>query len=293
MLFRSKAEDLDFFKIRIEQPGAWTFHMSSQRLQNRLHDMQTRVDPMITLREMNGSTIASSDNAFAGDPLMHVNIPAPGEYLLEVRDVRYQGNGDWTYAVECSSRPFGVVARPLAVPAGANTPIQVVTISQVVGQGVPSEANAQVPPQASPGTQIEMFAPSIGGVAINNMKIVSTNDPILNESQAENTFAAVPSILCGGIDEPEQFDRFRFEAKAQQRFSFQVFARRLGSNLDPKLRILNAEGNPLSEADDATFERVLSSDPFLENWTAPADGFYSLEIRDLHGRGGEIGRAHV
>jgi hypothetical protein len=282
-----KAEDLDFFKIRIDSPGAWTFHMTSQRLQNRLHDMQTRVDPMITLRAMNGSTIASSDNAFAGDPLMHVNIPEAGDFLLEVRDVRYQGNGDWTYAVECSSRPFGVVARPLAVPAGATSPIQVVAMSQLTGQTAASDLNASVAIPASPRPQIESFAPTIGGVAINSMQIVSTNDQILHEPLSENTFVSVPSMLCGAIDEAEQFDRFRFEAKAQQRFSFQVFARRMGSSLDPKLRILNAEGNPLTEADDATFERVLSSDPFLENWTAPADGIYSIEIRDLHGRGGQ------
>jgi hypothetical protein len=94
-------------------------------------------------------------------------------------------------------------------------------------------------------------------------------------------------MLCGSIEEPEQVDRFRFEAKAQQRFTFEVFARRLGSNLDAKLRILNGDGNPLSEADDSTFERVLSSDASLENWTSPADGIYTIEVRDLHGRGGK------
>ena len=292
-----KAEDLDFYKIRIDQPGAWTFHMTSQRLENRLHDMQTRVDPMITLRSVAGSTIASSDNSFAGDPLMHVNLEAAGEYLLEVRDVRYQGNADWTYAVECSARPFGLVAKPLAVAQAAAGSVQ------VVGLGLGADATATLTPAASASTRIERFAPVVGSTPLNALQVLASADPIvsrpivsepsgaLTAQAAEATQAmpmqfAIPSVVCGSIDTPEQVDRYRFEAKAQQRLSFEVFARRLGSQLDAKLRILNSEGNALSEADDSTFDRVLSSDATLENWTAPADGVFTLEIRDLHGRGG-------
>lgn len=287
-----KGEDLDFYKIRIDQPGAWTFHMTSQRLQNRLHDMQTRVDPMITLRNISGSTIASSDNSFAGDPLMHVQIDTAGEYLLEVRDVRYQGNADWTYAVECSARPFGLVAKPLAVAQGITGNLQ------VVGLGLGADTTATYGPIASANSRIEQIAPVIASVPLNALQVLVSADPIANEpsgapsaeatqgAEAVPMQVAIPSVVCGNIDAPEQADRFRFEAKAQQRLSFEVFARRLGSQLDAKLRILNSEGNALSEADDSTFDRVLSSDATLENWTAPADGMFTVEIRDLHGRGG-------
>jgi len=285
-----KGEDLDFYKIRVDQPGAWTFHMISQRLQNRLHDMQTRVDPMITLRSLAGATIASSDNSFAGDPLMHVAIDTPGEYLLEVRDVRYQGNADWTYAVECSARPFGQVAKPLAVAQGAPSTVQ------IVGLGFGADAVAPVAPAASSGTRIEKFLPVVGSLPLGPLQILATSDPIFSEpspaltaqaaTETTPTQIAIPSIVCGTIEQAEQIDRFRFEAKAQERLGFEVYARRLGSELDAKLRILNSEGNQLSEADDSTFDRVLSSDATLENWTAPSDGIFTLEIRDLHGRGG-------
>jgi len=282
-----KGEDIDLYKIRIDQPGAWTFHMTSQRLQNRLHDMQIRVDPLITLKSALGSTIASSDNTFAGDPLMHLAIESPGDYILEVRDVRYQGNVDWTYAIECSSRPFALAARPLAVASGGNTTLK------IIGQGMPADALSSVTTPAIPTTRMERWAPVIGGIPINAIQVVATPSPIVCESgeskpapDALPILFTVPSMLCGGIDEPEQSDRYRFEAKAQQRFTFEIFARRLGSNLDAKLRILNGDGNPISEADDSMFDRVLSSDAMLENWTAPADGMYTVEVRDLHGRGG-------
>jgi hypothetical protein len=282
-----KGEDIDLYKLRIDQPGAWTFHMTSQRLQNRLHDMQIRVDPMITLRSALGSTIASSDNTFAGDPLMHVQIDNAGEYILEVRDARYQGNGDWTYAIECSARPFALAARPLAAASGGSPTLK------IIGLGMPAEAVASVTTPAIATTRIERWAPVISGVPINAIQVVATPSPIVCEASESKPAAdtspllfTAPSMLCGGIDEMEQTDRYRFEAKSQQRFTFEVFARRLGSNLDAKLRILNGDGNPISEADDSMFDRVLSSDAMLENWTAPADGTYTVEVRDLHGRGG-------
>lgn len=282
-----KGEDIDLYRLKIEQPGAWTFHMMSQRLQNRLHDMQIRVDPMITLKSALGSTIASSDNAFAGDPCLHVAIDNAGDYILEVRDARYQGNGDWTYAIECSARPFAIVTRPVAIASGGNASLG------IVGLGVPVDAVATVALPAMEQTRIERFAPVVAGVPLNTLQVVSTSDPIVIEpnegppaADSPQLSFAIPSMLCGGIDEPEQVDRYRFEAKAQQRFTFEVFARRLGSKLDAKLRILNGDGNAISEADDSIFERVLSSDTLLENWTAPADGTYTVEVRDLHGRGG-------
>jgi hypothetical protein len=92
--------------------------------------------------------------------------------------------------------------------------------------------------------------------------------------------------LTGRIGASSEIDRFTFTAKAQERFSFEVIARRANSGLDPIIRILNEQGGVLVEADDGTFDRVSSSDSLLENWTAPADGKYHLEIRDLHLRGG-------
>ena len=64
-----------------------------------------------------------------------------------------------------------------------------------------------------------------------------------------------------------------------------MFARRGWSGLDPILRILNDQGAALAEADDLTQHRVGSADSWLENWTAPTDGNYTIEIRDLHPAG--------
>lgn len=292
-----KGEDVDCYKIRVEAGGPWVFHLVSQRLQNRLHDMQSRVDPLLTLRRLTGQTIAASDNALAGDPLLAVDSLDAGEYLLEVRDVRYQGNADWTYAIEASPLPFPLSVHPLAVAPGATAGVQVFT----AGRGVPGPLPLTVPADAPVG--VRRVAPLVDGRPLTGVDILVTTDPITVEpapiaplAQAADgsggafvaaaPAVALPAIVCGVLDAPGQADRVAFAAKAGEALAFEVVARRLGSNLDARLRVLKADGGPLAEVDDATFRRVLSADPSLERWVAPADGTYLLEIRDLHGRGG-------
>ena len=290
-----KGEDVDFWRIRVEAAGPWVFHLVSQRLQNRLHDMQSRVDPLLTLRSLAGQTIAASDNALAGDPLLAVAALEPGEYLLEVRDVRYQGNADWTYAIEASGRPFVTAVHPLAMAPGATVATRLFT----AGLPLPGPVPFTIPADAPAG--VRRVAAVFEGRPLGGIGILVTTDPITIEpvaalplpqaadrpdAPAGATAIAGPAVICGDIDSPGQADRFAFTAKAGEAFSFEVHARRLGSNLDAKLRVLKADGGLLAEADDATYQRVLSADPYVERFAAPADGTYLVEIRDLHGRGG-------
>ncbi|MBS0260430.1 MAG: hypothetical protein JSS02_00630 [Planctomycetes bacterium] len=298
-----KAEDIDFYKFHVDAGTALTFHVRSQRLMNRLHDMQTRVDPMITLRSAAGQTLAASDNYYAGDPLLFYKFEQAGDYLLEVRDVRYQGNGDWTYSIETNNRPYITQALPLSVRPGVETKLS------LVGYNLPADPSVSVTVPAQTAGGITWVSPAVNGQPVNDFALFVTGLPVVSEmpSPAANTTAtsaeaanataaasplakaqpfALPAVISGRIEEPGESDLYAFEAKAGEKLSFEVIARRAQSGLDPYLRILNDKGAPLSEADDSTFDRVISADSTLENWNCPADGKYVLEIRDLHLRGG-------
>ena len=295
-----KAEDVDWYRFTVEAGANLTFHVRSQRLENRLHDMQARVDPMITLRTAQGATVAASDNHYAGDPLLNYTFAQAGDYLLEVRDVRYQGNVDWTYAIEVNGRPFVTQVFPPVAIQGATR--------NVTAIGFHLAPDAQVAlAEAQAGRFIASVASSWNELPTNeffvfNMgldpqwKMVTEQNvaPATSTAADGSTVAAVgaptpfsfPTVLAGQIQRPGEVDRFVFDAKAQEKFTLEVFARRLQSDLDPKIRITNEQGALISEADDATYHRVISADSLLENWTAPADGKYILEVLDLHQRGG-------
>lgn len=86
----------------------------------------------------------------------------------------------------------------------------------------------------------------------------------------------VPCGIDGHVDNLAR-DFFRFEAKKGQRLSFEVFARRIGSPLDPVIFLYREDGRELAYSDDTA---NLSGDCQL-SYPFDADGTYILEIRDI------------
>ncbi len=289
-----KAEDVDYFKFHVEAGTSLVFHVHAQRLLNRLHDMQTRIDPLITVRTEAGSVLAASDNFYAGDPLLQVTFEHAGNYILEVRDVRYLGNADWAYVVEMHDRPFVTQASPLVVEAGKQTTIG------LNGYQLPVHATATVTGDAAKEIGLQSMAVQVSERWTNDIPIYVSELPVIYETEVQPVTGeneapeakplppviAFPATIAGTIGTPGEIDRYAFEAKGKERWTFQVIARRARSQLDPILRIVSEKGNAVGENDDGSFHRVVSADSLLENWTVPADGRYTLEIRDLHQGGG-------
>ena len=72
-----KAEDVDFFKFHAEAGETLCFHVRCMRLQDRIHDLQQHADPILSIRNASGSTVASADNVFAADPFLRTRLPKP------------------------------------------------------------------------------------------------------------------------------------------------------------------------------------------------------------------------
>ena len=59
-----------------------------------------------------------------------------------------------------------------------------------------------------------------------------------------------PPVAVDGVCDEKSINRYRFDASPGQRLSFEVLAERLGSRLDPVLRILDATGREIAYSDD-------------------------------------------
>ena len=282
-----RAEDVDFFRFTGTAGTKLVFHVRCMRLQDRIHDLQQHADPLIALRNASGTTIAVADNHFAADPLLSVELPQDGEYFLEVRDVRYQGNQYWQYAIEVNDRPFVQTMFPLGVAAGQTSTVK------PAGLHLPSEPPFTVDAPTGAGTRSVELPLRFGEQDTNPIPIVVSDLPMVVESADENNTAesgmpvTLPCGISGRIGDEADIDCYRFTARKGERFSFDVLAREYQSELDSNLRILNADGKRLTENDDIRRFRRTFADSSIENWTAPADGDYVIEIRDLHLRGGD------
>ena len=280
-------EDVDYFKFTAAAGQSLSFHVRCSRLQDKIHDLQTHSDPLIAIRNASGTIVAQGDNFFFGDPVLSHRFEAAGEYLLEIRDVRYQGNQYWQYSIEINDRPLVTNVFPLAVHPGTETRVQLVGFQLPADPMVP----LTLPPETSEGP---MWVPlPMGEASSNPAPLVASKLPVVVETEQDNNTVdkaqafAAPQAVCGRIEREGDIDCYAFEAKKGERYTFEIVARRHQSSLDSTLRILNDQGKQLAETDDVNTGRHLYADSQLEFWAPPADGRYVVEIRDLHLRGGD------
>lgn len=282
-----KAEDVDFYRFQIDQPTTLTFHCRAMRLQDRIHDLQTHVDPILTVRDAaTGSTLNAVDNTYAADPLMTQRFE-PGEYLLEVRDVRYSGNRYWNYSIEINDRPYVTNVFPPGIQAGQAAEFR------LVGREIANLTATWTPPRNTltglHGVELQLpTGPS------NPVHLVLSDTEVVQETEQPNNErdvaqgVAIPTTIAGRMESEADIDVYAFDAVKGESISLYVRARRCLSGLDSIIRILNADGRQLSENDDLkVLGRMTVQDSGIENWTVPADGRYFVEIRDVHLRGGE------
>jgi len=281
-----KAEDLDFYRFDVKAGETLCFDVRCMRLQDKIHDLQQHADPIITIRNPVGSTVAASDNRHAADPLLSHTFTHSGQHLLEVRDVRYQGKREWVYSIEIHQRPVVAAVHPLAIPAGTAT--QVAPIGLQLGEQ--RFTSLELPKDAGTGER-QVLLPWRDGMA-GPVSVYVTEHPQPIEQPGENGDAEhaqaieLPGGVSGRLEQASDIDCYSFAAKKGQQITVESFAHRLGSAMDPQIRLLDDTGKQLALNDDFRLGQRLVPDAMMENVTIPADGRYIVEIRDLHSRGG-------
>lgn len=291
-------EDVDLYRFTVGKPTALTFNLHCQRLQQKLSPLAYHADPIMTLRNAAGVVLAANDNYFGSDSLLSYHFTLPGDYFLEIRDVRYVGYRYWTYAVEIHDRPFVLQTIPAVLSPGVATTVQ------LAGFQIPGGAtqSLSVPTDAPTGIHRSVLSPLTSGQPVDPaVSVYVSRLPQVLEAAANNNTPEVaqtvssPSGILGSIETADDVDCYSITAQKDQHFSFVVIARATGSPLDSYLRLLDAKGEVLLENDDTSDKtgnadcrnEVTHPDSRIVNWTAPADGRYTIEIRDTHLRGGE------
>ncbi|QDU37098.1 putative subtilase-type serine protease precursor [Maioricimonas rarisocia] len=144
--------------------------------------------------------------------------------------------------------------------------------------------HAAVPAEAPLGIHA-MRVVTPGGVGIPVAMLVD-DLPVVTEQAGNGQRESaqpltLPCAVEGRVDSLSR-DYYTFEAAAGQRIALEVFARRLGSPLDPSLFLYREDGRELAFADDT---EGLSSDCQLQ-YTFEEAGRYIVEVRDIRYAGG-------
>lgn len=276
-----KVEDVDWYRLEAGSGQTVVFTIWGNRLQNKIHDLQTHLDPILQLHDAQGRELAANDNHHFADPALTHTFREAGTYYLQVRDTTYAGNANWTYVLQVTSGPVVSSVFPLAVNPGRTATLA----ANGVNFDRAKPIGLDVPETSRPGPGL-FTLPTDAGASL-PVPLVVTPLPLLSEQddapEAPETAQplGLPVALSGRLGEANDLDSYRFEAKKDALYSFEVVARRAGAAIDPILRIVDAKGKMMVEVDD-----TFGKDPRIE-WKAPADGVYAVRLGDLHSRGGE------
>lgn len=276
------AEDVDGFRFTAKAGQTFTFQVFCARLQDKIHDLQKHADPLLLLLDGSGRELAASDDAVFADPLLTFTMPKDGEYIIQVRDARYDGDPRWAYALHITDRPQVAQVFPLAGNPGQTTDVEPVGSAGLVAKRVPFQFPSE------PG--IRPSSLSVAGQLTNPTAFVVTPDPVIAEQEPNDSPSAanrlsVPGGVNGRIGKKRDLDHFVFRASKGHPVRFEVYARRFGteltSRLDGVLDVLTPAGAVLATNDDAN-----GKDPALV-FTPPADGDYVVRVRDLNNKGSD------
>lgn len=272
-----KNEDVDYYAIEARQGERITAEIDAMRLGRNMFD------PYIAILDAARFELAVSDDT----PLLkqdgHASIIAPkdGLYVIMVRETSYGGNDSFDYRLHVGHFPRPKMLYPAGGQAGQD--LQVHVIGDVAGD---FDTTIKLPetPNRSHGVFIEH-----NGQTPTSSNIVSVR-PYRNALEVEpngdrnNNGTVVegdlPVALNGIIQQEDDEDYFRINAKKGQAYHIRVLARSLGSPLDPVMNIFAPDGKHIEGNDDA-----VGPDSYMR-FTFPEDGQYAIRVRDHLRAGG-------
>ena len=280
--------DVDRFRFKARKGQRLVVAVSARQLIPYLPDaVPGWFQATLALYDSKGNELAYADHfRFSPDPVLYYEIPADGQYVVEIRDSIYRGREDFVYRIALGELPFVTSIFPLGGRAGASSTVE------LAGWNLPAQ-------NLTLGDKQE--GPAVHPVSVRSRERVSNRVPFAldtlpeclekepNDRPGEAQQVALPVIVNGRIDRPDDFDVFRFEGRAGSRVVAEVYARRLNSPLDSVLRLTDAAGRQLAANDDHEDKGTGLVTHHADSWlavTLPADGTYYLQLGDAQGKGG-------
>jgi hypothetical protein len=250
-------QDRDVWEIEAAA-GEWiSGEVVARRLGNPL-------EPDLQVSTEHGDPVKFDKTVIGGDPRFSFHAPKAGRYRVEIGDGNYSGGPHYIYRLTLRHGPVPVAVYPMGGKRGAQTALE----STGPGLEKPVAQTATLPATG------DWHAVSDGNGA--HFLLPLGDDPEILESPSGGGTLTLPGVANGRILKPGEQDDWTATLTKGQSLELEVFAARLGSRLDARLTILDAEDKELAANDDAAPNQPDSRLVF----TAPADGAYRVRLAD-------------
>ena len=268
-------EDVDYFKVTVKKGQRISLEVDGLRLG------YLNFDPYIAILDKD-----RFEKAFSDDTILHRQdgycsfvAEYDGEYYVMVRESSYRGSTRSFYRLHVGDFRRPDVVFPAGGKVGSKVDVRFIDTKGSFAGSV------TVPGEEDPNFEVfsaEAPAPSGNPFRISQVDNFVESEPNNSREQANVVPSADAYALNGIIGEPGDADYYRLTLKKGQVLTGHAYAQGLGSPLDPVVSLRGAAGALISNDDGGGTRRL---DSRFEV-TVPADGDYTLSIRDHLERGG-------
>lgn len=271
-----KAGDVDYYKIAVKAGQELVFENGAMLTGSTLQ-------PIVELLRED-QTVVKAFGTEGGVSAAHFahKFDTAGTYYVRVSDYQQSGRPSHTYRIKVGNFGLATSAFPLGVAVGKATDVK------LSGLGPKSGATLKVKGEPAPG-EVDLARVRPEG-SFSEVKLAIGSDPEIvasgkNTAATSPQLVSVPTTINGRIDAPNTDHYYRFHAKKGEKVVLEVTARRLDSDLDSYLEVLDSNGKPIEVATARavmeTFTTLRDHDSAsrgirITSWTGWAVGDYVM-----------------
>lgn len=257
------AGDADFFRFDAKKGEHLIFDLHAMRDRSPL-------EPVLTVHDSTGRELPHQIELHAGDPMLVFDTPTDGSYLLQVRDLRYRGGGDFSYRIEAGAIPYIESLEPMSGPPAPN----VVLVARGHNLGEAQRIMLDLRTHAPGPTGVRAHTPS----GDSNEAIFFVTKA-LGTTPTADPLHKLPVEMGGVLEHPNDEHTHKFRVATRQQVTLTVTAHELGSPLDALLTLKSNNGNIIEQSNGSP-----DSDARISRMLEP--GEYVVALRDLTFAGG-------
>lgn len=239
--------------------------------------LRSPMDAILQIVSADGFVLASNNDHNGLDPFIAFDVPADGTYVVRSfafpaepdSSIRFAGGEAYVYRLTLTTGGYADHPWPLAVMRDASDTVE------FIGWNVPATAKALA---VKPVDDITLFHAEVA----NDVRLrVEPHACVSRPASAEPFALAAPVTVSSRLRETQAAESYVFGANKGQKLVARVASPSLGLPVSPVIVITDAGKKELARAEPPGLDR----DTELA-FTAPANGLYTLTIRDRFGDGG-------
>ncbi|QDU78810.1 hypothetical protein Pla110_05140 [Polystyrenella longa] len=274
----SSGADVDVYRVHLE-PGQTV--VARMQANSR---MGSPMDSVMQVVSPRGFVLKQYDDDLGVDPMAVYTAAEAGDYYLRLfsfpskpnQSISFSGSSNYTYRLMVTTGPYVDHTTPLSVSASEPTALK------LFGWNLPRELHEVTLTPTEDATSVKYHHEQIANVVeLEQTKYPQIIEREPNEKESPQAIT-LPAVITGQIHERKDNDRFQFTAAKGSLYQIRMTSREKGFPLDPLVRIYDSEGKVLKEVDDISRDNV----DFDFDFTFPADGEYTIDVRDRFDFGG-------